>query len=608
MIQLFVASFLVLVAGCLLWLPARPGPRALLLGGSVVAVSLLTCMLIVAGLAGKLNRPFVLALLAAVVVVAALTSYKRIPSAVARVRQARTALRIPRPSLLPALVLVALIASMLLVFFLGTVLPPTDWDGLAQNLPMAAFHLQTESIKPVDTPYRGIRAYPQGGALLLAFDMLAEQGDVAADLVQFPFWLLGTLAVYSIARELGAERGYALAGATIFAAAPVVVLQARSAYFDLEIAALALAGLALSLDRRIRFTHRSLVVGCAAGLLAGLKYAGLIYLALLGIILVGAGLSEQRMRREMLGGIVAFGLAAVALGGIWYFFNWRSFGNPFWPMELRLGPLTLFPGVWTTQSFYVEAKPAQIASLPNYQALLTVWREPIAAYAADMRLGGLGPLWYVFGPISVVAFSVITVRRPSYPRIALLGFILAAFVLTPANWHTRYVLGSVGAAGACLAVVLQQLSLVPRRAVQATVTLLACLTLLVVPALGNASTDEVARNLQLPLRDRAAALMTGVAAVDPAHGWLYKHVRPGSSIAYGWGGVVLYPLFGPRLANELIYVAPGSDYGLALARAGASYLVVRLESDEAKAALDDPSLHEAFRSSAYAVFEVASHG
>jgi hypothetical protein len=339
-----VGLLLAFAAGCLLWLPARPNLRDLLLGGSILASALVTGIMILAGLLGQLNRVVILSALVAVLAVSAFASRARIGAFAQETREFYRLRSRPVLAPLPAFLLLAFAVCALLVLFLGIALPPTDWDGLAQNLPMAVFHTQTGHIFPTGTPYRGIRAYPQGGALLLAFNLVLEQADVFADLVQFPFWLLGGLAVFTLARQLGANRSNALLGAALFAAAPVAILQARSAYFDLAIAALALAALALVLNRRLFYVQRALVAGGAAGLLSGLKYAGLIYVALLAALLLGAGLAERRPKGELLRGVAGFAAITVALGAIWYFFNWRAFGNPFWPMELKTGSLIVFPG------------------------------------------------------------------------------------------------------------------------------------------------------------------------------------------------------------------------------------------------------------------------
>jgi hypothetical protein len=196
-----------------------------------------------------------------------------------------------------------------------------------------------------------------------------------------------------------------------------------------------------------------------------------------------------------------------------------------------------------------------------------------------------------------------TIRRPTYARVAVIAFALAAFALTPANWHTRYVLASVGAIGACAGALLQQFSSAPRAVAQMLLVALAVLSLLLTPALGSPSVAEVGRNLALPPQERASALMAGVPAVDAAHAWAYDNIPPGSTLAYGWGGVVLYPLFRPTLANTLVHASPGSEYAAALRQAGATHLVTRAGTDDAAAA-EAAALRIVFRSPAYIIYEV----
>jgi hypothetical protein len=161
-------------------------------------------------------------------------------------------------------------------------------------------------------------------------------------------------------------------------------------------------------------------------------------------------------------------------------------------------------------------------------------------------MAGLGPLWFAFGPVSAIAFLALTARRPTYARAALLVFAIAAFALTPANWHTRYVLASVGAVGACVAVVLQQLRRVPQALAQTVIVLVACLSLILAPALGSPSVAELGRNLALPPEERASALMSGVPAVDAAHAWVHNNVPPAPRSPTGGAGSCCTRFSGPR--------------------------------------------------------------
>ncbi len=612
-------TFLVVLGATGAWSLTRPAPRTLLLGGGILAAAQITGSLIALGLLGQLSRLPVIAINAALSLLLIVLTRKSLLRAtrelLAGLRDFGQMLRVT-PAL--AIATAVLLLALLWTLWLGLVLPPTDWDGLAQNLPMAAFHIQNGDIAPIETPYRGIRAYPQGGALLLAYTMLLSGSDAAVDLAQFPFWLMGTLAVYALARKLRASRASALAGALLFAAAPVVMLQARTAYFDLEVAAIALAALALLLDQQVGLRSRALVAGAAAGLLAG------------------------RIPRRTAGAAVAVYLgAALVLGGCWYAWNIAGYQNPLWPMQLDLGGRTILPGVWTSGTFYEGAAPELIAARPYLSSLMTIWREPTARYAADVRLGGLGPLWFALGLPALLLFTGQTVyrllrlqgalnaRSPEHPERSdrpglawlversrrgdrtdpetgpdllvqggLLLFILATFLLTPANWHTRYVLAPIGATGVCVAVMLEQFARPLQAMLRGLAAAFACLMLLVVPVHGAGAAVDVIRNMQLPPDLRRTALMADVPAMNDALRWAEQNIPAGSGVLYGWEGVILYPLFGADRQNELHYFGSGASGDFAVVRAG---------STEAAAALKDTRWTQVFASASYLVYVRADH-
>lgn len=599
---------IVLFGALSVWASVCRSIRSLIVGGAVLAVAQITMTLIVLGLLSQLNRPSVLLLnlaLGVLQIILGRTALLRAFRGIAGSLIAGTRFIFHSPLMMISLGM--LLLAMLMMLWLGVVLPPTDWDGLAQNLPMAAFHLQEGNIWPIETPYRGIQAYPQGGALLLAYVMLLAGNDLLADLVQFPFWLLGTCAIFALARELGAGRSASFLGALLFAAAPVTMLQARAAYFDLEVAALSLALLALALDRKLDAVWRSLIVGAGMGLLIGLKYAGVIHALIILTILVGVMVSDKVAGKRVLllsGGAL---LACVAIGGWWYFFNFAYHQNSFWPMQVQLGGRVLLPGVWTTDEFYQGALPASLAEMSGLYRLITIWQEPASHYTADMRLGGLGPLWFVFGVPGLVVFAVQTIRRPSVRGWSVLFYIVATFLLTPANWHTRYVLASVGAGGACVAVMLDAFDGIGRRALVVTIVGLASLTLLIVPAHGEATVADVVRNSLLTPALRRTVLMDRVPAMDEALRWSELNIPAGSTVAYGWGGVVLYPLFGSGLQNKLVWIDPDPNrlnVGLR-GKECPQYTVVRAGSaEEANAVLSGAP--KIFASNKYIVFKVVA--
>lgn len=601
---LLTCTLLIALGALGLWSRVRSSARSLILGSAITTVVQITVSLIALGLLKQLNQIAIVLTNGAISIFLILSNLRPLISVLRKgVASFSQELRISaKKPVISVVVLGTLITAMSLVLWLGLVLPPTDWDGLAQNLPMAAFHIQQGDIQPIETPYRGITAYPQGGALLIAYAILLSGDDAIIDLVQFPFWLLGVLAVFSLARELGASRSNSLIGALLFGAAPVVILQSRSAYFDVELAALALAALALLLDRGLGVAPRILGASGGAGLLMGLKYAGLIYACVLLALLVAFLVAQRASGRVLLLSISAYGAVCLTIGGYWYALNLLRYGNPFWPMQLQIGSWTALPGVWTTDSFYGGALPAGVADLPYPMMLLTLWREPVGRYAVDSRLGGLGPLWFVFGLPALIFFLVQTIRKPSFFRWSLLLFIFGTFLLTPANWHTRYVLAAVGAAGVCVAAMFESANGIVRQILVGLAAILSCAVLLMTPAHGEATPTDVVRNMQLPPALRRTTLMDHVPAMDKALRWSELNIPLQSTVVYGWGGVVLYPLFGTGFQNKLVAMESITN-GSALTTAfRPHYFIVRHGSAEERQAREQAGLVAVFASEKYVVF------
>jgi hypothetical protein len=378
-----------------LWAHARPAGANIIVGAAVLIVVQLVSLMLIAGLLSDLRREPVL--VAQFVLNTAFIVWGRagLRDMIRRlVAGGRIAWRDICHSPAALVVLVIMVSVTAGILALGLLLPSTDFDGLAQHIPIASFFLQNGNVAPIDTPYRGILAYPASGSLLMAWSMLAAAGSQALDLVQWPFWLLGVAALYQIARVVGASRPNALVGSSVFAFAPIVILQARASYVDLMVAGLCLAVLALLVDRRLPTRWVAFAVGGALGVLVGLKYAGLIYAILLGLgLAVRVVIDRHRQWYVMLIDVSCAVLIAAVLGGYWYARNWIGLANPVWPMAMQLGPWRIFEGVWTTSTFYQDALPSVLANLTYPAQLWTVWQESTAYFTADMRLGGLGPLW-----------------------------------------------------------------------------------------------------------------------------------------------------------------------------------------------------------------------
>lgn len=221
-------------------------------------------------------------------------------------------------------------------------------DAPIYHLPLAIQWLRSGRIDWVPTPFGEMAAsyFPANGSLFFCWLMIPFRDVTLAKVGQFPFFLLGGMAVYGIGRRLGARPASATWSASIWSCAPLVETFAAVANVDLIFAAWYLAAVYFLLDGE-RPKFRAVLGGLAAGAALGTKSVGLFYVPLLVPVLVL--LSGKQSIRQRLLEVAGFIIAALVPSGYWYGRNWLATGNPLYPLEVQVGSWTIFPG-WYTAS------------------------------------------------------------------------------------------------------------------------------------------------------------------------------------------------------------------------------------------------------------------
>lgn len=496
----------------------------------------------------------------------------------------------------PVAVLLALLALTAygLRAWLGSRLPPTDWDGLTYHLVAPAQWAQTGSVGRA-TEVIWADTYPMGVESLAGWPMVFLRSTDFSLLFVLPGYLLAAVAVAGLARRLGAGRGLSVLAGLVFLLTPAVFAQAHTFYVDVQSAGFGLAALhvlaglpgavRLSGDPRSAVTRRMLVLGAALGAAAGSKSSNL---AVLGAVGFAALVAVVRLAwRHRLGFGVLLRSApllvvpVVAIGAYWYLRTWLNYGNPFYPVTM-LG----FEGRGTVQELVMGSNvPVELRTMPVHEQLLTSWLRPFSDFKTpiyDIRLGGLGTVW----PVVVLPGAVLgllvwlwRVRRRLGVGAGLLLLLGAAvsFGPSPAPWWGRYVLLGYGCLIAFCALFLSGLHTSRRGAARALggavqFVLLCCvgsgavLGHLHIPVNTGAAADAavvaehggtpVGRLLSLSLApDRRERIWpwTEFRALDP--------VPDGSTIAIVEGNVqtLIMPLRGSRLQRDLVVVRPPRD-------------------------------------------------
>lgn len=235
-----------------------------------------------------------------------------------------------------SLVAWALVAIVLVPFYLLALGPQVSWDADVYHLTLPRLFLESGGFRSV--PLSVYATWPLGTELFFAAAMTAK-GYVLAKLVHFGFGLL-TLYVIAAGCRTGSQ-GAPLAGATaalLFLANPVVLSEIHIAYVDLAVAFFFSAGFLFALRAATQAEDAGpmlLLAGLCAGAMAGLKVTGFVGAGVLGALQLPAlcranraGAGGAALRRFAL----AFALPVLVLLLPWLARAYAETGNPIYPL------------------------------------------------------------------------------------------------------------------------------------------------------------------------------------------------------------------------------------------------------------------------------------
>ena len=325
--------------------------------------------------------------------------------------------------------------------------PPRGWDVMTYHLPRAVAWLQHGNLGH----YGFSPAYYPGNGEIALLVTLFTGTDRLATIVQCPFALLGAVALYGLAREIGAKERSAIAAPLAFVLTPIVLFSTGIAKNDLVIAATTLAGvfmLVRALRRHWSTAERRFalaVSGLALGLALGTKYTMLPFIVttVLAVAVAmaavwGAGNSSSRALLNVLRSRAAWSFALretcvfiawlAVPSTFWFAQNWIMTGNPFAPVSVTFGEFVVFPGVDVAATFGSQ----QLLYVPRVSAWWVMpWfdRASMGSYSSSVGSGA------VFATFFVPALVLLTRRslsgRGSPHRLracALLSLILIGIV------------------------------------------------------------------------------------------------------------------------------------------------------------------------------------
>jgi len=497
---------------------------------------------------------------------------------------------------------------------------PDHVDALSFALPGVAGWIGTHSIWHVGAflPYLQVRTYPTNGDLLSLAAILPWHDDAFLRVLALPLLGLTALSVYAIGQELraGGVTSTLLATAAV---SPSVIL--ATAIDELKPDAFmyaTFAGGLFFLVRHGRTGRRAdlLLAGVGLGLAFGSRWYGLTTVALLEVVWVGALLAARRPPRMVARDLVLLSGTVLATGGFWLVRNIVLTGNPLYPIKLGVGGFTLLDAPRDVFTVKFGFTVAHRLTQPGFAGGTLI-------SALGGAFGGTGLVALVgvlIAAVMVAGRGRSAVNGRGLALVAAAGMVAATYLLLPGGgqgfpdrpfpgiveanlrWLVPALLLALAAAGwaaarlrwgrrvaatgllASVAVTLP--AALPGVAVGSVLAWAGALAALVV------AVPRLARGVRLGLpswRGRARVAVIGALALlsllfagyehqrtyDPqryvgrsaAVDWVDAHAPSGRKIGVtgNWSAarfVPIYPLFGPRLGNDVSYVGPLVDQQL----------------------------------------------
>lgn len=514
-----------------------------------------------------------------------------------------------------------------------SVTPSLQVDVITFHLPVVARWIQTGTLWGVNdfVADHAFGYYPNNGDLMSLAAVLPWRNDFLAGLVNFPLLGLTCAGAYAIARELRAPRSTALLLAVCLVAVPATSAVAVDGLADPFMLATFSAGV-LFLLRQWRTGHLEdlLLAGLGLGLSAGTKWYALPAVA----VVIGIWGAASLARRGSAPGLMRRGAMLVSLvttgTAPWLVRNLLESGNPFFPADVGVfdAPVDRDRELYGNSiSEYLFDLPAwRDYLLPDLFDYLTfgsviLWVGALAAVAVTLRACRLGvPLQDPAGRAVALAAGASLIGAiylflpytaqglPGVPNTstAAARYVVPALVLAMAAgaWAAPRLgrLRPVYELGALIGVAHALAQTVSVTAKLAAVTSL----LLLGGAVGAWCVRQVVSRATVrtvAAGGAAAAVVCGVLGyalerrfnegrhrgVHPAVDYALDGVKTPKRIGLaGLGfGPVVYPMFGPRLRNEVEYVGPVIDgmlrpylrrsrFARALARGRYDLVVVQL--------------------------------
>ncbi|PKL37134.1 hypothetical protein CVV38_04605 [Candidatus Peregrinibacteria bacterium HGW-Peregrinibacteria-1] len=255
----------------------------------------------------------------------------------------------------PSFLLISLIFGPILFllfakFFNAALQIPLEYDSVAYHLPFIAEWLQSGSLNELYySAFAGpISYYPSNYELLDLWTFLPFGNDFFANLLNFPLFVVLGIVIWRILRNLGIDQNTAIIATAIPFYMPIFLHQAGLPLVDLFFAltfAMSIFFLQEIYNSKEEKYSDFLFFGLSMGLFIGTKYLGLVYGALVVVLLILVSLYRFKRKEIKLLKAGSIAITGVLLtGSFFYIRNWIDSGNPLFPVDITLFGMNILEG------------------------------------------------------------------------------------------------------------------------------------------------------------------------------------------------------------------------------------------------------------------------
>ena len=358
-----------------------------------------------------------------------------LPSWVVTRRRSLGARMVPAPTQMPRLSTGEAVLAMALLILVGLIVaryfsslssPQPEFDVVAGHLPVAVQWLQAHNLRflPYVSPVSIEAQYPANAELAALWLMLPVHRDFLVQLASLPGVAMAVAGVAAAARKLGARPLIAIGVGLVIPTLPrflgELVGTNMEDMFGIGGMAAALAFLTVATSANWRAAAVS--AGLGAGLALGARYAALLAVPPLALLLLVEILRRRQRIARGARALAMFGAATLVTGGFWYVRNLVLTGDPVFPQ----------PVPWR------QVNDVLAIDLPRYRSYLTLGVKPLDwAHAVIYALHYDGFMFVLL--IAVAAGSpLLLIRRlgrwgVAWPWAVLPFVALLAFVAQPGS-------------------------------------------------------------------------------------------------------------------------------------------------------------------------------